>query len=152
MRKMAVVLLAAALLMAPLLAAADEAADLKKNLFMTQMKLVVTENMIFTPEEAAKFWPLFEKHQEKIFANSKQSGDLISAYISVHKTMTEVEALVLIDDYLEIQAEHVAILKEFADELKVVLPGQKVFRYLQIENNIDARTRFEIAKRLPLAQ
>ena len=79
MRKIAVVLLATALLMAPLLAAADEAADLKKKLFMTQVKLVVTENLEFTPEEAAKFWPLFEKYREKIFANSKQAGDLISA-------------------------------------------------------------------------
>jgi hypothetical protein len=149
---MVVLLLAAALMMAPLLAAADEAADLKKKLFMTQIKLVVTENMIFTPEEAAKFWPLFDKYQEKIFANSKQAGDLISAYISVYKTMTEVVALVLIDDHLENQAERVAIIKEFADELKLVLPGQKVFRYLQIENNLDARARFEIAKRLPLAQ
>jgi len=152
MRRVFVVLLTAVMLIMPFMAAADETADLKKKIVMDQKKLMVIENMEFTAEEADKFWPLYEKYQEKLFNNSKQYGELIAAYASVYKTMTETDALTLVDEYYQVQEEHLAIMKQFSDELKVVLPGQKVFRYLQVENKIAAIARFELAKRIPMAQ
>ncbi|SHO42660.1 hypothetical protein [Desulfopila aestuarii] len=152
MRKVLVILLATVMLTIPFMAAADEAADLKKKIVMDQKKLMVIENMEFSAEEADKFWPLYEKYQEKLFANSQQYAKLIAAYASVYKTMTDTEALVLVDEYYQVQEEHLAIMKQFSDDLKVALPGQKVFRYLQVENKIAAIARFEIAKRIPMAQ
>jgi len=152
MSKAVMTLLVGVMLVTPFLAAANETAELKKKIAMDQKKLMVIENMDFSPEEAGKFWPLYEKYQEKLFANSKQYGELIGAYASIYKTMTETEALVLIDDYYQIQEEHLAIMKQLADDLKVILPGQKVFRYLQVENKLSAIARFELAKRIPMAQ
>lgn len=130
---------------------ADESADLKKKIVMDKKKLVVMENMAFTTEESEKFWPLYQKYQEMICTNNSQYGELITAYIATYKTMTDVEALSLIDDYYHLQEEHLAIMKEFADELKVIMPGQKVIRYLQIENRLNTVGRFELAKRIPMA-
>jgi hypothetical protein len=33
-----------------------------------------------------------------------------------------------------------------------ILPAKKVFRYLQIENKMDAAGRYELAKEIPLAK
>lgn len=152
MRNMFVVLLAAMMLVVPFTATADDAADLKKKILMDQKKLVVIENMEFTEDEAVKFWPLYEKYQDKLFVSNKHYGELIAAYASVYNTMTETEALALVDEYYQIQEEHLAIMKQYADDLKAILPGQKVFRYLQVENKLAAISRFEIAKRIPMAQ
>lgn len=151
MRKVFVVLLAAVMLAVPFMAAADEAADLKKKIVMDQKKLVVLENIEFTGDEAQKFWPIYTQYQDKLFANSKQYGELLAAYVKVYKTMTDTEALALIDEYYQLEQEHLAIMKQFTDDLKVILPGQKVLRYMQVENKMVAISRFELAKRIPMA-
>lgn len=58
------VLLAVLFLTVPVLAMADDAADLKKKkIFMDQKKLVVIENMEFMEIEAVNFRPIYEKYQ-----------------------------------------------------------------------------------------
>ena len=64
------ILLTLMLLVAPVLALADEALDLKKKIMFDQKRLVVMENMEFTEEEAAAFWPVYEKHQEDLHART----------------------------------------------------------------------------------
>lgn len=151
MRNTIMVLLAILFFTVPVMAAADEKADLKKKIFMDKKKLVVLQNMEFTEDEAVKFWPLYEKYQEKIFVSKKQYSKLIASYTSAYKTMTETEALVLIDEYYKIQGDYLALMKQYADDLKVILPGQKVLRYIQVENRLDAVSRFQMANRIPMA-
>jgi hypothetical protein len=43
-------------------------------------------------------------------------------------------------------------MKKFTLDLEKVLPGKKVFRYLQVENKLEAIGRYELAKEIPLAQ
>ena len=145
------VLLMALLQMVPSVALADEPADLKRKIVMDQQRLVVMENLEFSAEEAEKFWPIYQKYQEKLFANTKQHGELLAAYVNVYKSMTDTEALTLVDEYYQLQEEQMTIMKQFIDDLKVILPGQKVLRYMQVENRLAAVSRFELTKRIPMA-
>jgi len=152
MRNKITILLATLILLTPALALADEAAELQKKIFMDQKKLVVMENMEFTEQEAQQFWPIYEEHQEKLFKNSLQLAKVIASYASVYKEMKSDEALVLLDEFQQAQKQRLDVLHQYANDLKKILPGTKVMRSLQVEYKLQAIARFEMAKKIPLAQ
>jgi len=146
------ILLTLMLLVVPVLALADEALDLKKKIMFDQKRLVVMENMEFTEEEAAAFWPVYEEHQEELFQINQRGAKLILAYASVYQTLTDEQAVKLVDEYYDIQDDRLAVMKKMAAGVSKVLPGKKAFRYLQVESKLSAIGRFELAKAIPLAQ
>jgi len=146
------ILLTLMLLVAPVLALADEALDLKKKIMFDQKRLVVMENMEFTEEEAAAFWPVYDKHQEELFQVNQRGAKLILAYASVFQTLTDEQAVKLVDEYYDIQDERIAVMKKMAVDVGKVLPGKKAFRYLQVEAKLSAIGRYELAKEIPLAR
>jgi hypothetical protein len=146
------VLLTFMLLVAPVLVFADEALDLKKKIMFDQKRLVVMENMEFTEEEATAFWPVYEKHQEELFQVNQRAAKLILAYASVYQTLTDEQAVKLVDEYYDIQDDRLAVMKKMAVDVGKVLPGKKAFRYLQVEAKLSAIGRFELAKEIPLAR
>lgn len=146
------ILLTLMLLVAPVLALADEALDLKKKIMFDQKRLVVMENMEFTEEETAAFWPVYDKHQEELFQVNQRGAKLILAYASVFQTLTDEQAVKLVDEYYDIQDERLAVMKKMAADVGKVLPGKKAFRYLQVESKLSAIGRYELAKEIPLAR
>ena len=146
------ILLTLMLLVAPVLALADEALDLKKKILFDQKRLVVMENMEFTEEEAAAFWPVYDKHQEELFQVNQRGAKLILAYASVFQTLTDEQAVKLVDEYYDIQDDRVTVMKKMAVDVGKVLPGKKAFRYLQVESKLSAIGRYELAKEIPLAR
>jgi len=146
------ILLTLMLLVAPVLALADEALDLKKKIMFDQKRLVVMENMEFTEEEAAAFWPVYDKHQEELFQVNQRGAKLILAYASVYQTLTDEQAVKLVDEYYDIQDDRLAVMKKMAVDVGKVLPGKKAFRYLQVEAKLSAIGRYELAKEIPLAR
>ena len=146
------ILLTFMLLVAPVLALADEALELKKKIMFDQKRLVVMENMEFTEEEAAAFWPVYDKHQEELFQVNQRGAKLILAYASVYQTLTDEQAVKLVDEYYDIQDDRIAVMKKMAVDVGKVLPGKKAFRYLQVEAKLSAIGRYELAKEIPLAR
>ena len=146
------ILLTLMLLVAPVLALADEALDLKKKIMFDQKRLVVMENMDFTEEEAAAFWPVYDKHQEELFQVNQRGAKLILAYASVYQTLTDEQAVKLVDEYYDIQDDRLTVMKKMAADVGKVLPGKKAFRYLQVESKLSAIGRYELAKEIPLAR
>ena len=110
------------------------------------------ENMEFTEEEGKNFWPVYEKHQEELFQISRQFGKVISSYASVYKEMKNDKALELLDAFQKAQKQRLEVLNQYSGDLKKILPGTKVFRCLQVEYKLEAISRFEMAKKIPLAQ
>ncbi|MDX2481060.1 MAG: hypothetical protein QNK24_12095 [Desulfuromusa sp.] len=146
------VLLTILLLAVPFFALADEALDLKKKILFDQKRLVVMENMDFTEEEGKVFWPVYDKYQEELFQIGQRGAKLILAYAAVYQSLTDEQATELINEYYNIQDERLTSMKKMAADVGKVLSGKKAFRYLQVENKLNAIARFEIAKEIPLAQ
>lgn len=136
----------------PTFALADEASDLQKKIMFDQKKLIVMTNMEFTEDEGKFFWPVYEDLQDELFLVNQQAAKLIIAYAASYQTFTDEKAAMIVDEYFAIYKNRLAILEKYTQNLKKGLPAKKVFRYLQVENKLDATTRYELAKQIPLAQ
>ena len=136
----------------PVVGRADEAADLKKKIMFDQKKLIVMQNMEFTADEGKFFWNVYEDLQKELFQVDQRAAKLIIAYASVYQTLTDDQAAEIVAEYFEIQKSRTAILERYMQKLAEDLPAKKVFRYLQVENKLEAIARYELAKEIPLAQ
>lgn len=150
--KIKMLLLSLLLFMAPALTFAGQEMELEKRIILDQKKLVVMQNMSFTPSEADKFWPVYDKFQEKLFQNRIAKVKLIGVFADSYKELTDKKALEIVDEHYKVQSERDKIMHSFDNELRKILPGKKVFRYLQVENKLETIALFELVKRIPLAK
>jgi hypothetical protein len=140
------------LLAMPMMALADEAGELRKKIIFDQKKLVVMQNMEFTEEEKTAFWPVYQKFQEELFPLNQRTVNLVLAYASVFQSLTDDQAAKIIEEYLTLQDSRQTAMRKYFQEFMKILPAKKVFRYLQIENKMDAVGRYELSREIPLAK
>ena len=146
------VLLTILLLAVPFLSMAEDSNVLRKKIMMDQKRLIIMDNMELTEDEGKAFWPVYEKHQEELFQVNQRGAKLILAYAAAYQTLTDEQAVKLIDEYYDIQDDRLAVMKKMASDVGKVLPGKKAFRYMQVESKLSAIGRYELAKAIPLAQ
>jgi hypothetical protein len=146
------VILTILLLAIPFLSMAEDSNVLRKKIMMDQKRLIIMDNMELTDAEGQAFWPVYEKHQEELFQVNQRGAKLILAYAAAYQTLTDEQAVKLIDEYYDIQDDRLAVMKKMASDVGKVLPGKKAFRYMQVESKLSAIGRYELAKAIPLAQ
>jgi hypothetical protein len=66
--------------------------------------------------------------------------------------MTDATSTKLLNDYLALEAEHVALLKSYLPRFQKVLPAKKVARLYQVENKIRALVNYDLARQIPLVK
>ena len=154
--KFASTLVALALVFFSSLAFAENVNDLKKNIVLDQRKLAVMENLPLSDEEGEKFWPVFRDLQENLYDLDNKHFGLISFYLNKYKdkSLTDEQATKMIEAHFTLVESRRKLLKDFVFSLDMgkVLPVKKVFRYLQIQQNIDAAEQYEISQKVPLLE
>ena len=136
----------------PLVAFAQDANDLKKQIILDQKKLNIMENVPFSDEEAESFWPIYGEYQEQLFELDVMRSRVLSYYVTNYKSLSDQQAIDIMDNMFDLVDNRQIILKKFTLDLEEVLPVKKVFRYMQVENNIAAIEQYNVAKNLPLLE
>ncbi|MGH9809689.1 MAG: hypothetical protein ACRD9W_20965 [Terriglobia bacterium] len=117
-------------------------------------KLLVAANMQLTEAEAKGFWPIYDDYQKTLFKLNDQIAMLLVDYAKHYNDgkLTDVKARALLDQSFAIEESELKAKRAFVPRLAKVLPGQKVARYMQLENKVRALVKYEIAGEVPLAQ
>ena len=117
-------------------------------------KLIVTQNLQLTQDEAPKFWPLYERYRKEMTKVSDREVKLITDYADDYnnKTLTDKKAIALLKEAITIDEQRLKIKKKFLADFKQVLPPKKVVRFYQIENKMDAELDYTLARQIPLVE
>ena len=129
---------------------AVSAEELELQLFQTQKKLIVLQNMGMTPTEQKAFWPVYDKYQAALVKINRRMGETIQRYAKEYEKLDGAEAGRLLDAFLLIQEDRIKLKRTYVKKFKEVLPEKKVTRFYQIENKLETEMLFEIAKSVPL--
>jgi hypothetical protein len=136
-------------------AAQDQSTDnmqIVKEKIRADKKLFVAVNLNLTDAESRDFWPVYEAYQKELGSLMERTIRLIEDYAGSYEGMSDETAKRLVDDYLAIQGEEVALMKSYLPRLRKVLSEKKVARYFQLENKISAVVDFELAAKIPLVK
>ncbi len=107
----------------------------------------LTDKLDLSPEEAEKFWPVYNQHNDLIAAEQKafrEKFDISSENIS---DLGDAEALSYIDAQLDHHQKILNYRKEFNEELKKVLSPQKILILIESEKQFREKLIREVAGR-----
>jgi Spy/CpxP family protein refolding chaperone len=88
-----------------------------------------TENLELTPEEAEKFWPLyndFDSKKREVSRSRRRGPRNINERL---ENMTDQEAEKMADDMILSRKKEVELDEAFHEDLKKILPPKKVMKY-----------------------
>lgn len=115
-------------------------------------KLVVATALALTEGEAKAFWPVYNAYQSDMITHYDKLLGLIDRFTQTYDTMTDQSATQLLNEYLALEANHVALLKAYVPRFQKVLPALKVARLYQIENKMRALVNYDLARQIPLVK
>jgi hypothetical protein len=115
-------------------------------------KAVVAVNLKLTEDEAAKFWPIYDRYQKEMNALGDRLLAVIGEYSKNFRDMSNDTAMKIVNDYLAIEADRVKVRRNYVEEFAKALPGLKVARFYQLENKMDAVIRYEMASTIPVIE
>jgi hypothetical protein len=113
-------------------------------------KALIGVNLNLTSEEAAKFWPVYDRYQQEIGALGDRLVAVIEDYTAHFRDLSNDKALQLVEDYLAVEADRLKVRRAYLSEFAKILPGRTVARLYQIENKMDAVIRYDLAATIPV--
>jgi len=129
----------------------DDNRELAREAIHANKKLVVAANMNLNANEKEGFWAVYEDYQKDLGKLYERSADLIEDFAINFETLSDKKASELMESYLKIEKDSIKLKRSYLGKFKKVLPAQKVLRYYQIENKIEAIINYELVDKIPLA-
>lgn len=124
--------------------------DALRDSIRANRKALVAANLRLTDDEAAKFWSVYDRYQKENTTIGDRLENVIQDYIRSFREVSDDKALKLVDEYLRVEADRVALRRSYMPEFAKTLPGRKVARFYQIENKMDAVIRYDLAATIPV--
>ena len=113
---------------------------------------LLKEEMRFTEEEEAAFWPVYERYQASLQPVWDRFAVVLVRYTRAYRagTVTEQHANEFVEDYLDIQSEVLDIKKDYLDDFRDALSARKAARFYQLDNKIETELDYQLSLIIPL--
>jgi len=115
-------------------------------------KALVAVNLRLTDEEAARFWPVYDRYQQDLAGVQDRLVKVIDDYTASFRNLSDEKAMKLVEDYLAAEADRAKVRRDHLPEFAKTIPGRKVARFYQIENKMDAVVRYDLAATIPVVE
>jgi hypothetical protein len=152
MKKMVPVAVAAILCMGTAVYAQDWIVEKLRADLRAERAALVEEEMQFTEEEAAVFWPVFKKYESELRRINSERLTLVAKYAENYADMSESVADAIVRKSLELDIKEAYVRKEYFREFKHVLTPTRAAKFLQLDGLLNLLVRAQVASSLPFIE
>jgi hypothetical protein len=128
----------------------SEAIRLTRSAVQAERQAIVATNLQLDEAESAVFWPLYKEYRDALDAAISTRVDFLNQYFSSYETLTDKEAVVLLEKHLAWEKQVLEIRTRHAKKMSKALSGRTVAKFFQIENKMDIIVDYEMAGEIPL--
>ena len=122
---------------------------MRKNL-RGEKKQIIAMNVPLTPDEATKFWPLYDQYAADMSKNYDEFYAVIKDYAANQKTLTDAQASNMIKRWSTIQVSVAQTRSKYIPLVEKVIPGKKAALFFQIDRRLYALLDLQVASEVPL--
>jgi hypothetical protein len=126
------------------------AIDLIRLDIKNEKAIIIAQNMTFTDDETAEFWPLYNDYTVALNLLLDERLAVIREYIDTYDKMTDAQATVLAGKYFDFEAKRVDLKRTWYKKFTEVVPAKKATQFFQIENQLNAALDLMLTNSLPL--
>ena len=143
-----------AVLAAPLYAqqAHEAEMDVLRDTILANKRAFIAVNLKLTDDEASKFWPVYDRYEGELRTVNDRLIKLVDEYSKSFPNLADDRAGALIGDYLTEEVDRAQLRQKYLPDFSKALPGRKVARFYQLENKMDAVTRYDLAAHIPVVE
>lgn len=95
----------------------------------------ITEGLNLTPQEAQKFWPVYNKYEKKRRQLHRQEH----ADIENIECISEDKAKKMLDEYVRLEREDYLLKKQYFQELSTILSAQRIIQLKKVEEDFNRK-------------
>ena len=130
--------------------AADQDIQLLRENIQAQRKQITAANMPLTPDEATKFWPIYDQYRKEASKNGDERWALIQDYAKNYTTMTDAQA----QDYIKREAANeqavITLRMKYVPMFEKVISPKKTALFCQIDHRVDLLIQLQLASQIPM--
>jgi Spy/CpxP family protein refolding chaperone len=116
-----------------------------------QRKEIMAQNMTLTPEEATKFWPVFDQYRKEAIKPNDLRWEVMKEYVDHYQAMTDAQA----EDYMKrsvaVDQELLELRLKYVPIFEKVISARKTALWFQIDRRIDLLINLQLSSSVPMA-
>jgi hypothetical protein len=113
-------------------------------------KEITAENMNLTPEEATKFWPIYDQYRQEAIKINDARWALIKDYAANYNTMTDAQAQDAMQRATAIDQQLLELRMKYVPLFEKVISPKKVALWYQIDRRIDLLINLQLSAAIPM--
>ena len=125
---------------------------LTRSAVQAERQALIATNLGLGEEEKAAFWSLYADYRKAVDAIAEDKVKLFEKFFASYETLTDKEALALLDESFQIKQRYLEVQREHAKKMRKSLSGKTVARFFQIENKMDVIVDYELSGEFPLIE
>jgi Spy/CpxP family protein refolding chaperone len=130
----------------------DQDVKLLREDLRAKKKKLVAANLQLTPDQATKFWPVYDQYTAELVKINDQKYALIKEYADTWGTMTDDQATSLIKRSLAVDEQVAQLRIKYIPIFNKVVPGKTTATFFQIDRRVVAMIDLQLGSQLPLVQ
>jgi hypothetical protein len=124
--------------------------ELARRDIQLQKASIIADNMTFTNDEAADFWPIYREYESELYQLNNKKLDIIRRFLPNSDTLTDDQAKSLAKEVFTLDDEKTALKRKYFSKFQEAIPATKTARFFQIENQLNMIVDLRTAAALPL--
>jgi Spy/CpxP family protein refolding chaperone len=113
---------------------------------------IMAKNISLSADQAAKFWPLYEKYQAEQNAIIDAQLKGVKEYAEKYEHLDDAGALAFIDVQMKRDEAMVALRRKWLPEFQKILPTTTAVRVIQIDRRLSQAMQVVLSSQLPLVR
>jgi hypothetical protein len=135
---------------APPKVASEQDIQLLREDIRAQRKQITASNMTLTPDEAIKFWPIYEQYIQEMTKVNDDRWRMIKDYASTFNSMTDQHAQDYVKRSVAIDQQLTALRAKYVSIFQKVISPKKSAQWYQIDRRLDLLINLQLAALIPI--
>jgi len=128
----------------------DQDIEMLRKDLRAQRKEITAQNMALTPDEATKFWPIYDQYRQEAIKPNDERWALIKGYAANYNTLTDAQAQDYITRSTAVEQELLALRMKYVPMFEKVISPKKTALWYQIDRRIDLLINLQLSTQIPM--
>lgn len=115
-------------------------------------KSLIAANLTLTPDQATKFWPVYDQYAADLAKINDAKYALIKEYADTWCTIADDQVVSLIKRAIDVDTQVTQLRPKYIPIFNKVVPGKITTTFFQIDRRVQAMIDLQLSAQLPLVQ
>jgi hypothetical protein len=113
---------------------------------------ILTELLQLTPEESARFWPVYKEYDSALTRLADERIAYIRMYAENYAQLTDGKTAEIANGLIDVEARRTQLKKQYFQRMSQTVSVKQAARFLQVENQIEKLIDLQISASLPIVE